>query len=748
MKSLTILSVILDLVILVSFLTMPRTGMEAMGTAFLLIPLVAIRGIVALIGLVIAWRRRKSAFIAYTFVSLAVIAGLWTFGWSLKPTDKPLYRALGWSAREQASRLSDYKDRKTYDARRLLLKTRDPEHARLCDLLADERDVALLEKQLALEPDLSKTCVTFDGDRVAPVLHAIIHAYGPWPEGPTRRPPLDTESLPAAVKLLLDHGADPNAFDRHGNTPLHYALIFQEERLVDVLLAGGACVFLKNDKDESPARLHSSSRLRKKIRAAANDPAMVARCPDLHRITAEKSDSTPDGQRTGKPQLPPDEGLLDALRSGRMEEAADYLSQGADPNAVDRKGSTLQAAMRLCRDHKLAMMQMLLKAGADVNLRNRRGETPLKIAAFDCSRAVPFLLEQGADPTLADNAGDTALHGIVKYKAETMSPLLDGLLQAGADINHQNRHGQTPLVKTAYAPYVRDAVAPLLLARGADPNLQDYRGDTLLHILAAEKGRTNPGEMVRLLLDRGAGLEIRNRGHLTPLMAAAARKNVKTAKMLIDAGADVNVRSQRGNPLIGSLISCDPQKLAILKLLADASCDVAATIEYGPLPLAQAFYNHLYLDCLEPARILLAAGADPNRQDRNGTAPIHSLAYWSKKDPLPALALLLDHGARIDIRNQQAMTALLLAARYGISVAPMQALLDRGADPKAVDENGNTLLHCVAMNTKPGVAERLAFALAIGGDPAATNSKGERPLDRARRMKNLTAVDALMALDK
>ncbi len=392
-----------------------------------------------------AWRRRNRAVIAYTFLSLAVLAGLWTFGWSLKPRDKPLYRALRWSAREQANRLSGYNARKMYDTRRLLQKTRDPDHARLCDLLADERDVGLLEKQLARKPDLSRACVTYDGDQVGPVMHAIIHAYGPWPEGPSKRPPVNAESLPAAVQLLLDHGADPNARDRHGNTPLHYALSFQEEPLVGVLLAGGACVFLKNDKDESPARLHASPRLRKKIRAAANDPAMVARCPDLHRTTAKKSDSTPDGQRTGKPKLPPDAGLLETLRSGHMEEAADYLSQGADPNAVDKKGSTLQAAMRLCRDHKLAMMQMLVEAGADINLRNQRGETPLKIAAFDCIRAMPFLLERGADPTLADNAGDTLLHCVAMNTNPRINERLAFALAIGSDPASTNSNGESAL---------------------------------------------------------------------------------------------------------------------------------------------------------------------------------------------------------------------------------------------------------------------------------------------------------------
>ena len=738
MKILSILSVILDILIIAIFLFMPRTGMEAMGTAFLLLPLTAIRIVVALIGLFMAWRRKNWVVFAYTLVMLAVLGGLWKFGWPLRPTDKPLYKALRWKAREQAEKISDYKDRKKYDARRLIQKAGDADHARLCDLLAEERDLALLEGQLSMTLDLSKTCVTFDGDRVGPALHAIIHSYGPWPEGPMKRPPVDRGNLSAAVKLLLDHGADPNARDRHGNTPLHYALTFQDEALVDVLLDGGACIFLKNDKNESPARMHSSHKNRKKIRAAANDPAMVTRCPQLFQADKEKD--------AKEPALPPDTALLQSLRSARMEAAVDALRRGADPNAVDRKGSTLQAAMRLCRDHKLAMMQMLLEAGADVNQRNNRGETPLKIAAFDCIRAAPFLLEKGADPTLADNAGDTALHGVVRHKVETMAPLLDGLLEAGADINHQNRHGQTPLIMMAYSSMVRDAVAPLLLARGADPNLQDYRGNTLLHLLATEKGRTDPSTVVRLLLSHGAGLEIRNRQHETPLMAAVARKNVKVAQLLIEAGADVNVSSKRGNPLIGSLIFCDPEKVAILKLLVDAGADVAATSEYGPLPLAQAFYSSLYLDCLDPARILLDAGADPNRQDRNGTAPIHSLAYWSKKDPVPALALLLNHGARIDIRNQQQMTALLLAARNGTSLAPMQALLDRGADPAAVDERGNTLLHHVAMNTNPGSKERLAFALASGGDPAAVNHKGQTALDSARRMKNQPMVDLLGAL--
>lgn len=746
MKPLTILSVILDIAIISGFLFLPRTGMEAMGTAFLLLPLMASRIVVAIIGLVSAYRRKKWPFLAYTLVMLMLMAGLWQFGWSLRPTYIPLYKALLMHARKQAEKASDYKDQKKYDARRLLQKAGDADHARLCDLLAEQRNPAELKKQLSRDADLSKTCVTFEGERVEPILHAVIYTYGPLTDGPRKHPPVDPDGLHTAVRLLLEHGANPNAQDRIGNTPLHYALAYRDENLVDILLAGGACVLITNDKQESPYRFYSSSRLQRKVREAANDPAMVSRCPDMGQPTPGKPSDSGDRQRSLQPQWPPDTALLKALRSGRLDEAADALGRGADPNAVDREGSTMQAAMRYCRDTMLSMMQMLLAAGADVNLRNGKGQTPLIIAASSCAKAIPFLLERGADPKRVDKAGESALHEIVRLEAETMAPLLEQLLAAGADIDHQNRYGQTPLIQASYSTLRREAVGAALLEHGADPNRQDYRGDTVLHILAADNPRNDPSGFIRRLLAHGARLDIRNRRHQIPLMAAAARKHVSVVRTLIEAGADVNVRDKQGAPLIGTLISCDPDKLAMLKLIVDAGADVAATSEYGTLPLVKAFYGQLYLDCLEPARILLNAGADPNQQDRNGKAPIHCLAQWNSKDPAPALALLLDHGARIDIRNQQGMTALLLAGRYGTSTAPMRAFLERGTDLHAVDESGNTLLHCIAMNTNPGGSERLAFALAAGCDPASVNRKGETPLDRARRMRNRPMIDALAEL--
>ena len=734
---LALASVILDVVIVLIFLFMPRTGMEAMGAAFLLYPLALIRVVVAIISLVLSARRRNWELGVYTVLAVTVLAWFWFVGAGLKPTYEPLHKVLRQQVNVQAQRLADYRDQRAYEKKRAQQRRADPEHALLCDLLSEERDLEALAAHL--DQDLNRPCATYYGSAVSPLLHAIIHSYGPWNGGPLARPPVDEAFLAPAADLMLAAGADPDVQDQHGNTALHYALIFQNEALLETLLAGGACALVRNAAGESPLSTYSTYRLRKKIEAAANDPDMLRRCPD-GVLPATAPGSEPEDMAS---RQPPDAGVLNALRSGRLELAITHLKRGADPNASDREGSSFDAALRNCRDNALTLTQLLIDAGADINLQNQRGETALSIAMYYCVDAVSFLLQRGADPNIADRRGDTVLHDLARAHPARVETLLGEFLAAGADINQQNRSGQTPLIRSTFGSAARLVTAAALLDRGADPNLQDGRGNTALHELARRKDDAGAGPVLKELLDRGAALEIRNRKQQTPLMTAVAHGSPESTRALIDARADVNVRKARGTPLLSSLVSCDADKLEKLKLLVDAGADVSARSEHGPLPLAQAFFGKIYLDCLTPARVLLAADADPNLRDGNGTAAIHGLATWSEKDPDAALTLLTAHGAQIDLRNQQGMTTLLLAARYGTSIRTLERLLAHGADPNARDNKGNTLLHCAAMNHKPGNDERLAWVLANGGDPEARNLAGQTPLDRARVTGNEAMVQAL-----
>ena len=730
-------SFVLDLVILSIFLFMPRSGMEAMGAAFLLYPLAAIRVILAIVGMVLSVRYRRWGIGVYYLLAMAVLVWFSVVGAAMKPTYEPLYEVLRQEVRSQAKRFSEYLLKRAYDEKRAQQRRADPAHGLLCDLLADERDLQALEAHL--NQDLNKPCATYHGDSVSPLLHVIHYTYGPWSGGAKAHPPLDKAFVAPAAARLLAAGADPDLQDQHGNTPLHYALTFQNEALLDELLARGACLLIRNQRDESPLSTHSAYRLRQKIDAAANDPGTLSRCPASVRQARKETKSE-------EPIQSPDAGLLSALRSGRLELAIAHLERGANPNAIDREGSSFDAALRNCRDNHRTLTQLLLDAGADINLQNEKGQTALKIAFYSCMDAVPFLLERGADPTIADRKGDTVLHDLVRVSPTHVEALLNQLLAAGADINRQNRSGQTPLIRAAFGSADRVIVASALLDRGAEPNLQDSRGNTALHELSNRKADAGAIPMLQALLDKSAALEIRNRMQETPLIAAIDHSSSSVVQLLIEAGADVNARRARGNPLIGSLISCEPDKLEKLTLLVKAGADTSATSEFGPLPLAQAFFNKVYLDCLEPAAVLLAARADPNLRDRNGSAAIHGIATWAEKDPEPALALLAAHGADIDLPNDQGMTTLLLAAGNGTSLRPLEQLLAHGADRNARDDEGNTLLHRAAMNHQEGNAERFAWVLANGGDLEAVNLAGQTPMDRARLVGNQVIVEAIEAL--
>lgn len=738
-RAMLLTSIVLDVLILLIFLFMPRSGMEAMGAAFLLYPLAAIRLIVTLVSLVLAMRRRSWRLGLYTVLAVLVLGWFWFVGANLKPTWEPLHKVLRIEAKAMAVRFGDYLDKRAYDGKRARQHRDDPRHGQLCDALTVERNLDSLDA--LLDQDLNRSCATYDGDRVSPLLHTVIHTYGPWTGGMRAHPPDDEAFAAEAAARLLRAGADPDRQDAFGNTALHYGLTFGNEALVDALLAHGACVLIRNGLDESPLSNHSSYSLRQKVEAAAADPDMLADCPEHLRGLA----GSPTDDDAAADQVSADVGLLKALRSGRLERVIFHLDRGADPDAGDHEGNSFEAALKNCRDNAQSLTQLLLDAGADIDGRNRKGQTALMIAMRYCVDAVPFLLDRGADPTLADRKGDTPLHQLGSVAPERLDDIADRLLAAGADINQQTGTGQTPLIRALFAGTARARVARTLLLRGADLNLPDNAGNTPLHVLARRKRDAGAPDTMKELIERGAALEPQNRKRQTPLVTAVEDGSTAAVRVLIEAGADVNARRSRGSTLASGLISCEQEKLEKLQLLVKAGTDISTPIEHGALPLAQAFFGKLYLDCLEPAELLLTAGADPNQTDGNGSAAVHGIAFWSEKDPDAALTLLIEHGADIDLPNQQGMTALLLAARNGTSIRTMERLLAHGADRTARDASGNTLLHAAAMNSKAGNLERYDWVLALGADPQALNAAGQTALDRARSTANRSLLTALAA---
>lgn len=214
--------------------------------------------------------------------------------------------------------------------------------------------------------------------------------------------------------------------------------------------------------------------------------------------------------------------LLAAAREGRMELLERYLQGGADTEATNEWGTALVTAV----EHKVAarsqaMVRRLVEAGADVNTPHfATGCTPLMHAAgFADLEIVKLLLRAGADVRATCAAGETALH-------KAMRPIFSNGVAGRPDGD-------------------RVAVAKLLLDAGAGVDVRNFHRFTPLLALASQ-GPKESAALVRLLLDAGADLEARNREGMTPLLVAVQSNAHAAITPLIDAGADTGATTKLG----------------------------------------------------------------------------------------------------------------------------------------------------------------------------------------------------------
>jgi ankyrin repeat protein len=192
------------------------------------------------------------------------------------------------------------------------------------------------------------------------------------------------------------------------------------------------------------------------------------------------------------------------------------------------------------RDIKL--ITILIDAGADLNAKDYRNETPLLQYTIRAGQvydnSIPkILIEAGANLDMQNERGDTSLHLAIKRGNRKLSKML---IESGANLDVQNNSNYTPL-HLAILEEMSD-LAKEIIESGANLDLQDEFGDTPLHIVCVE---TNP-ELAKVLIDAGANLNMENENTFTPLHLAIRRHNVSIAQMLIQAGANVKIRAVDG----------------------------------------------------------------------------------------------------------------------------------------------------------------------------------------------------------
>lgn len=221
-----------------------------------------------------------------------------------------------------------------------------------------------------------------------------------------------------------------------------------------------------------------------------------------------------------------------------------WLAEGADVN---------QELVNAIIGKDADRIRFLIKKGADVNMRDSGGFSPLDTAARNrAASLVEILIDAGANPNLPDADGFfPLLHAINRNHV----PTIEMLAKNGANLELKNKQGITPL---AWA--IGDGkffAAKALIDAGADVNAPSgYENVTPLMVAAtqlAAKTRSGnlaqgpqPLDLARALIDKGADVKRVSKDGVNALMIAAGHNNAPVIGLLIGAGADPNAKSAQG----------------------------------------------------------------------------------------------------------------------------------------------------------------------------------------------------------
>jgi ankyrin repeat protein len=568
------------------------------------------------------------------------------------------------------------------------------------------------------------------------------------------------------MQWLLQNGFEVEAKTRAGQTPLHFAVLSGHAPVVKLLLDKGAAMETRDHLGQAPLHL-----------------AALAARPDIVTLLLDKGAKVDAAIMSEGPIIDGGAGLalakgttplLRAALAGNSAVVAVLLERGANATVADARGQTALFAAARSRD--VQSLKLLLDKGADAAQRDKLGRNaahylvegvqqstvvwshpmpPLSVVK-NSRPALDLLMERGlkiaqrdtnaiAPIDIALRAGDTSLVTLLLEKGVDINkgnfvrtPM--GLEFPGAGYKKPGYEGATPLHQAAAAGDV--AMAKLLLARGADPNIEDAFGRTALD-LAERRGEMTPNykdfpfapttdlgfhplmdasgsddvlkppvfqtgkiaiaEMLRAKGGKhGAGPffeAVRNGAAV--VVQAALKENPALATEQLQLNHSVNGEGgylrfpplPQAQPVVATPGSTAPPSTPTTAPAWPANV-LPVPITITPLALAVRA-GHLGVTKLlleqGAAREIITAKSDPG-------GILHSSAGTRS---VPLVRLLLDSGFPVDMRNNIGKTALHTAAGTG-DEAMVSLLIERGADVNAKDNAGRTPLNYAASAPRAG----------------------------------------------
>lgn len=278
--------------------------------------------------------------------------------------------------------------------------------------------------------------------------------------------------------------------------------------------------------------------------------------------------------------------MIAAARSGDTEKIRQLLTKGADINAPEPESGDTPLLAAIDKDQWSAA-ELLLQQKPDLTLEDKNGNSPLYLAVSRGDSAlsmVNLLLEAGAQvdlgPKGGDNAGATPLHIACATGA---NGCIESLLRHGASVTKKLPSGASPLHTASIGGDQR--TIELLCKAGGSVSALNEDKRTPLH----NCGITGNAKAAAALIRQGAQVDGPDAEGCTPLLRAAMTNHAAVAKVLLDNGADpdVVVRTD-GTPLYPLFVAAMNGFDDVVRVLLDRGVNVTAKVEGVPSPVDAA----------------------------------------------------------------------------------------------------------------------------------------------------------------
>ena len=425
---------------------------------------------------------------------------------------------------------------------------------------------------------------------------------------------------------LLKYNPDVNIRNSQGNTVLHFV---SNKEFVELLINHGADIEAVNDFGETPL-----------IKNMSYDKTVL-----LVEKGANVNYVNPQNGKTA---------LHEAIFCYDIRTTEYLLSKGANVNVFDKSGkSPLDIALDYSKDKYI---KLLIDKMNDVNTKNLDGKTYLHRAASSYSaNIVKLFLDKGLSPDIKDNEGNIPLSLALKKGLNDPKAAVY-LIEKTKDLNAQNNEGLAPIHIATEIGY--DDIVPMLIEKGVDLNITSNNGTALRIAISHLPFRVD------------TWMDYVNGGD--GLMGDSMKRHkdnrayVKIFKMLIDAGADVNIQDKNGDTAINYFCGV---------VSSEYMCYRANLIENLDEFVVEYLIDH---------------GADIDIANKKGNTPLYSNIIQNNNQNVTYM--LLEKCSDIDFENSDGDTALCLALSNSHDII-IKKMFDKTKNINYVDKDGNTYLH-------------------------------------------------------